>query len=142
MLEGFIDVSEGAAFKKGVQYKVGNGPQIPNLGERRFVGFTEDGAANNIVAQVCAVDQGLMGVRQMKKKDNRVVFDDAGSYIEDKASGARTWMHDEGSMYSLKMWVSGVARLMRVFSGQAHPFGSSKKRSGAQQPVRPKDEKG
>ena len=80
-----------------------NGSQIPNLGERRFVGFTEDGAANNIVAQVCAVNQGLMSVRQMTKKGNRVAFDDAGSHIEDKVTGARTWMHDEGGMYSLKM---------------------------------------
>ena len=106
MLEGVIDIGEGIAFKRGVQYEVANGSQIPNLGERRFVGFTEDGAANNIVAQVCAVNQGLMSVRQMTKKGNRVVFDDTGSYIEDKTTGARTWVHDEGGMYSLKMWVS------------------------------------
>ena len=106
MLEGVIDVSEGAAFKRGVQYEVANGSQIPNLGERRFVGFTEHGAANDIVAQVCAVSQGLMSVRQTTKKGNRVVFDNAGSYIEDKVCGARHWIHDEGGMCSLEMWVS------------------------------------
>ena len=45
--------------------------------------------------KVCAVNQALMSVRQMTKKGNRVVFDNAGSYIEDKVSGAKTWMHDE-----------------------------------------------
>ena len=68
MLEGVIDIGEGIAFKRGVQYEVANGSQTSNLGEKRFVGFTEDGAANNIVAQVCAVNQGLMSVRQMAKK--------------------------------------------------------------------------
>ena len=105
MLAGVIDVCEGSAFKRGVQYEVANGSHTPSLGDRRFVGFTEDGAVNNIVAQVCAVNQGLMSVRQMTKKGNRVVFDDAGSYIEDKMTGARKWMHDEGGMYSLKLWV-------------------------------------
>ena len=73
MLEGVIDIGEGITFKRGVQYEVANGSQIPNLGERRFVGFTEDGAANYIVAQVCAVNQGPMSVRQMTKKGKRVV---------------------------------------------------------------------
>ena len=106
MLESVIDVSERAAFKRGVQYEVANGSQVPNLGERRLVQFTEDGAANDIVARVYAVNQGLMSVRQMTKKGNRAVFDDEGSYIGDKASDAKTWMRDEGGMYSLKMWVS------------------------------------
>ena len=35
---------------------------------------------------------------------NRVVFDDE-SYIEDKRTGERMWMRDEGAMYALKMWV-------------------------------------
>ena len=105
MREGVIDVSEGAAFKRGVHYEMANGSQTSNLGERRF-GFTEDGAANNIAAQVCAVNQGLMSVRQMTKKGNRVVFDDEGNYIEDNASGAKTWMRDEGGMYLPKMRVS------------------------------------
>ena len=35
-----------------------------------------------------------------------MVFDDEGSYIEDKASGEKLWMEEVGGMYMLKRWVS------------------------------------
>ena len=59
-----------------------------------------------MTAQVCAVNKTLMSVSKIASKGNRVVFDDAGSYIEDKTTGERTWMTQVGGMYSLKMWVS------------------------------------
>ena len=34
-LDGFIDISEGAACKRGQHYECANGSQIPNLGERK-----------------------------------------------------------------------------------------------------------
>ena len=105
-LAGVIDISEGAAFKRGVQYEVADGTKVPNLGERRFVGFTEDGRASGVVAQVCAVNKMLMSVSKMTKNGNKVVFDDEGSYVEDKASGARSWMTEKDGMYALKIWVS------------------------------------
>ena len=83
-----------------------NGVQIPNLGERKFVGFTEDGVARGMTAQICAVNKTLMSVSKIAKAGNRVVFDDDGSYIEDKHTGERIWMEQIGGMYSVKMWVS------------------------------------
>ena len=105
-LSGVIDITEGAACKRGVTYEVANGEEIPNLGERKFLGFMEDGAARAITAQVCAVNKTLMSVSKIASRGNRVVFDDDGSYIEDKATGEKTWMTQVGGMYSLKMWVS------------------------------------
>ena len=35
---------------------------------------------------------------------NLVVFDDYGSYIENKETGERTLMTQVGGMYFLKMW--------------------------------------
>ena len=40
------------------------------------------------------------------QRGNRVVFDDDGSYVENKTTGQRTWMAEDGGMYTLKMWVS------------------------------------
>ena len=38
---------------------------------------------------------------------NKVVFgDDDGDYIEDKATGERVWMVQNGGMYTVKMWVN------------------------------------
>ena len=82
-LSGIIDITESLACKRGVMYEVADGTQIPNLGERKFLGVTEDGRGRGVVAQVCAVNKSLMSVSKIAGKGNRVVFDDAGSYIED-----------------------------------------------------------
>ena len=105
-LAGVIDITEGAACKRGVQYEVANGVQIPNLGERKFVGFTEEGIARSMTAQVCAVNKTLMSVSKIARGGNRVIFDEDGSYIEDKGTGEQIWMTQEGGMYYLKLWVS------------------------------------
>ena len=47
-----------------------------------------------------------MSVSKVAAQGNKVVFDDDGSYIEDKVSGERTWMKHVGCMYMLKMWGS------------------------------------
>jgi hypothetical protein len=39
------------------------------------------------------------------KAGNRVVFDEDGSYIENRETGQITWLVEEGGMYALKMWV-------------------------------------
>ena len=51
------ELREGALFKRGVEYEVANGVQIPNMGEREFVGVTENGAQRSILAQVCDVNR-------------------------------------------------------------------------------------
>ena len=103
-LSGIIDISESSACKRGVMYEVADGTQIPNLGERKFLGITEDGKAKGVVAQVCAVNKSLMSVSKITGKGNRVVFDDEGNFIENKADGEKTWLHQSGGMYYLKMW--------------------------------------
>ena len=70
------------------------------------MGFTEEGGQRGITAHVCAVNKTLMSVSKMAAQGNRVIFGDDGSYIEDKASGERTWMQQVGGMYILQMWVS------------------------------------
>ena len=100
-----IELVEGAAFKRGVKYEVANGIRIPNLGEKKFVGITEDGLSREIVAQVCEVNKPLLSVSKIVAAGNRVVFDTAGSYVEDTTSGERVWMRSHGGMYTIKMWV-------------------------------------
>ena len=59
-----------------------------------------------MTAQICAVNKTLMSVSKIASKGNRVVCDDDGSYIEDKATGEITWMQQVGGMCHIKMWVS------------------------------------
>ena len=48
----------------------------------------------------------LMRVSKIAKAGNRVVFDEDGSYIEDKHTNEKIWMQQVGGMYSIKLWVS------------------------------------
>ena len=66
----------------------------------------DDGTAKKVTAQVCVVDKMLMSVSKVTSKGDRVTFDDEGSFIENKATGERTWLTQSGGMYYLKMWVS------------------------------------
>ena len=100
-----IKLVEGAAYKRGVKYEVANGLRIPNFGEKRFVGFTEERLAREIVAQVCEVNKPLLSVSKIVAAGNRVVFDESGSYIENIVSEEKVWMKSQGGMYMLKMFV-------------------------------------
>ena len=97
-LNGIVDITEGPALRRGVAYEVANGVEIPNLGERKLLGFTEEGGQRGITVQICAVNKTLMSVSKVAAQGNRVVFDDEGSYIEDKVSGERTCMQQVGGM--------------------------------------------
>ena len=66
----------------------------------------DDGSAKGVAAQICAVNETLMSVSEITSKGNRVVFDDDGSFIENKATGERSWLTQSGGMYYLKMWAS------------------------------------
>ena len=75
-------------------------------GENWFTGVSTEGAVRNITAQVCDVNKALLSVKKMVAAGNRVVFDQAGSYIEDTQSGERMWLAEEDGMYVLTMWVN------------------------------------
>ena len=100
-----VETKEGAAFKRGVKYEVANGVRIPNLGEKVFQGITGEGVARKITTQVCEVNKNLLSVSKVTKAKNKVVFDEDGSYIEDKVTGQRIALEEKGGMYTLKLWV-------------------------------------
>jgi len=100
-----VAMHEGEASKRGVMYEVANGVQIPNLGEKKFVGISEEGVARGLKAQIAEVNKGLLSVAKVVKNGNRVVFEESGSYIEDCETGERMWLQEVGGMYMLKMWV-------------------------------------
>ena len=100
-----IKLIEGQAFKRGVKYEVANGVRIPNMGEKTFVGTTDDGTKREITAQVCDVNKPLLSVSKMVAAGNRVVFEQDSSYIENIETGERVWLKERGGMYMIKLWV-------------------------------------
>ena len=100
-----IEITEGPAFKRGVEYEMANGEYAPNLGEKKFQGVTEEGSLRGLTAQVVEVSQNLLSVHRCVKAGNRVVFDSDGSYVENKATGEVNWLTETGNLWTLKLWV-------------------------------------
>ena len=51
------------------------------------------------------MNKALLSVKKLIVAGNRVVFDESGSYIEDKKNGERMWLREDKGMFMLKMWV-------------------------------------
>ena len=51
-----------------------------------------------------------MSVSRVVKAGNRIVFDEEGSYTEDKTSGENVNVVADGRMYMLKMWIKNDGR--------------------------------
>ena len=83
-----------------------NGEMAPNLGEKTFTGVTEEGIQRALVGQVVEVSQSLLSVSKCVKAGNKVVFDSDGSFIENKTSGEKIWLKEDGNLWTLTMWVS------------------------------------
>ena len=63
-----------------------------------------------MTAQVCDVNKPLMSVHKLVQTGHRVIFDDGGSWIEDKATGECIDLKESGGMYMLRMWVPTNSR--------------------------------
>ena len=68
-------------------------------------GQTKKGKQLNMVMQVAEVKKLLVSVGKVTAANNRVVFDDDGSYIENKSNGERTKIEKENGVYTLEFWV-------------------------------------
>lgn len=103
-----FEIKETAASKNGRNFTAANGSTIKNYGAKEVKGKTDKGTDATIVFQVAGVTKPLGAVRRLTKAGpmgNRVVFDEDGSYIEDKRSGQRTTIVDTGKDYIVEMWV-------------------------------------
>ena len=69
------------------------------------MGSSDEGVERTLTAQVCDVNKALLSVRKVVSAGNRVIFDEDGSYIEDKATGERMWLQEQNGMYMLKLWI-------------------------------------
>ena len=87
-----------------MEYEVANGTRIPNLGEKRFTGFSSEGVGRKLIAQVCDVNKALLSVSKITKSGHRVVFETDNSYIEDTRTGETMTLNEKNGMYMLKLW--------------------------------------
>ena len=84
--------------------------------------MTDDGrdsGARQITAQICDVHRPLMSVKGMCRSGHRVIFDEDGSYVENKTTLDRIKIDEVDGEYVLGMWVkSGCDGGSSAFAGQ------------------------
>ena len=100
-----IPVTETEESKAGRVFYAANGTTIPNMGEKLIGMKTQEGDTAWMKFQVTPVTKALGSVKTLCKVGNRVVFDDDGSYIENKLTKKITKIDDSDGTYKLKVWV-------------------------------------
>ena len=120
-----VETKESWGSKHGQTYEVANGDEIHNKGEKRFIAHMElvdgsDSGPRGVTAQVCDVHRPLMSVKRVCKNGNRVVFDDEGSYVENKRTGEKMVIEEDDGDYVLDVWV-------KVGQDEEAPFGGQGK---------------
>ena len=100
-----------------------NGDEIDNEGEKKFIAhmMTVDGAdsgGKGITAQVCKVHRPLMSVKKICRNGQRVVFDEDGSYVENKMTVEKIKVVEEDGEYVLDVWANTEDAKEATFGGQ------------------------
>ena len=104
-----VEVTEGPSYRQGVKYEVANGIRIPNLGEKKFSGVSNEGFLRDMTAQVCGISKGLLSVSKLVEKGNRAVFDKSGSYIQNQWTGEKMKLKAERGLFMLQLWTRAAS---------------------------------
>ena len=101
-------VRPSEAQKRGVHYIDAGGNKINNEGEILVSGQTEEFQDRSVVFQVADVTKPLFCAAESVPAGFKTVIDDeasGGSYMEHKASGQRTALEIEDSVFVFYLWV-------------------------------------
>ena len=91
--------------RNGMCYASATGQPIPNLGEQCLPLITQEGTLRGMTFQAAPVSKALGSVKRMCSSGHRVVFDEDGSYVENKITGEVNWLREEAGNYMLDLWV-------------------------------------
>ena len=98
-------IRETQASKSGMCYASATSQPIPNLGEQKLPMVTQEGTLRGMTFQAAPVSKPLGSVKRMCANNHRVVFDDEGSYIQNKATGEVNWLREDNGNYMLDTWI-------------------------------------
>ena len=115
--------------KKGIGFIAANGSKISNYGEKKVIGWTDEGAGMSMRMTCADVKKPLCSVYRMNLGGNVVVFDGDRSYMQNKMSGQKTRIRCENGQYVFNMWVqASEAASGEGQKGYEHPEVSTSNR--------------
>ncbi len=100
-----VSIRESMGSANGLTYHTADGTRLPNLGEKSFVAFTDDGVSVKQTFQMAEVTRPLSSVGCITDNDNLVVFGRKGGYIWDLKTNTTTSFKREQGVYVLRTWV-------------------------------------
>jgi hypothetical protein len=100
-----MSVVPSAGSQAGHCYHTADGGELPNLGEVRIRGQTDDSQACSVTAQVADIVMPLLSVACVSEQGNTFHFGAKSGYIKNVASGRVTRLTKKGRLYHLTMWV-------------------------------------
>ena len=120
-----VPIQESKGSKLGWSYRVANGAEVPNEGEKQFQGITKCQAGwskkmKAVTAQVADITQPLMAVKKMTKAGYQVIFDEEGSGALNKVTKEWIPMSEEEDAWFLDMWVKSEDQ--KTGSGKGFPW--------------------
>ena len=98
-------IKETAASKNGEDFVSASGDVIPNYGELKLMMVTREMTTRGMTFQAAGVAKPLGSVKRMLQNGHRVIFDEGGSYIQNKATGEINWMREEDGNFMLDVYV-------------------------------------
>ena len=99
------EIVETQASRSGMCYASATDEPIPNLGELRLPLVTNEGTCRGMRFQAAPVSRPLGSVKRICQSGHRVMFDEDGSYIENKATGEINWLREDNGNYIMDLWV-------------------------------------
>ena len=105
-----VPTRESKGSRLGWSYRVANGAEVPNEGEKEFrvVVRCQSGwskSPKTVTAQVADITQPLMAVRKMTNAGYEVIFDEQGSGALNKITQEWIPMDEEEDAWFLDLWV-------------------------------------
>ena len=101
-------ILESQGPRAGVFYVTASGEPIYNEGEKTLMLMNEYGQSRKRTFQCAKTIKAMGSINNICSNGNRVVFDDEGSYIENKETGEKLWLEQAEGVYHLNMQVAPV----------------------------------
>jgi hypothetical protein len=108
-----FEMKETLMSKRGIGFIAANGSNIKNYGEKKIVGYTDDGEGVSLRIQCADVKKVLGSAHKMNLGGNVVVLDGERSYMQNKETGKKTRINYENGQYVMHVWVPAKETMIK-----------------------------